>query len=106
MSARVVEASDERGGVSACCPADPFSAACCNLHLQSGICRRARPLGVLWGLIDLFRITLTNTAKAGTLQAAFAVCNLQSDRRALQLSSGTQAAICICNLQAAGAPAL
>ena len=49
---------------------------------------------------------LTKTAKADPLHAAFAVCNLQSDSRALQLSSGAQAAICICNLQAADAPAL
>ena len=49
---------------------------------------------------------LTKTAKADPLHAAFAVCNLQSDCRALQLSSGAQAAICICNLQAADAPAL
>ena len=87
-------------------PAAPLSAACCNLHLQSGICRRARPLGVLWALRCFFRISLTKTAKAGPLHAACAVCNLQSDRRALQLSSGAQAAVCICNLQAADAPAL
>ena len=63
-------------------------------------------MGVLWGLRWFFRISLTKTAKVGPLHAAFAVCNLQSDRRALQLSSGAQAAICICNLQAADAPAL
>ena len=114
----------------ACCPAAPLSPACCNLHLQSEICRLAPALQlpsppraaicicnlgsadgpgpwVFCGVRGLFlRISLIKTAKASPLHAAFAACNLQSDRRALQLSSGAQAAICICNLQAADAPAL
>jgi hypothetical protein len=95
------ESNFSRVGLAALQPPSPPRAAICICNLGSAdgpgpwvFCRFS------------FRISLTKTAKAGPLHTAFAVCNLQSDRRALQLSSGTQAAICICNLQAAGAPAL
>ena len=64
-------------------PAAPLSPACCNLHLQSGICRPP-PLALRCGDRDHFLIKFSLVGLA-----------------ALQLPSPPRAAICICNLRSA-----